>query len=175
MITRNFIKMLDGVPQGHPISEENMRYAFPDVDLENLPDSFREFKRIFPRQMGPFEVNIGSSYEIDGAFVKDVWHFRDMTDEERERRINKLRQEISFNISNKKITAINQLLNAENDTTKAVWQSFLNSCENFDFDTVDWNNPRIPMLPIFDAEGNHISKRTREFLYVEGSQPDVIR
>jgi hypothetical protein len=40
---RAFIQIRDGAPFEHPIFEDNFRAAFPDVDLNNLPDGFAEF------------------------------------------------------------------------------------------------------------------------------------
>ena len=79
---RLFIKIRDGKPYEHPMLEDNMRAAFPDIDLDNLPDTFAEFKRIAPPVLGVYQIYEGVSYEWDGAIVKDTHYVREMTQNE---------------------------------------------------------------------------------------------
>jgi hypothetical protein len=78
-----FIRIKDGVPFEHPIMEDNFREAFPEVDPNNLPPEFRQFERIPQPTHGVYEKIVGVTYEMDGDIVKDVWHVRDMTPEEK--------------------------------------------------------------------------------------------
>lgn len=86
---RLFIKVVDGQPFEHPITEENMRQAFPEIDLDNLPSTFTVFERV-PKpphtERGIFEVFEAQYQWVDGV-VKDVWVLRPMTDDERAERI----------------------------------------------------------------------------------------
>ena len=43
---RLFIQIKDGQPHEHPIMDWNMRAAFPDIDLDHLPDGFAQFIRV---------------------------------------------------------------------------------------------------------------------------------
>lgn len=83
---RYFIRVINGEPLGHPIVEDNFKQAFPDIDVDNLPDEFFEFIREqYPDDfMHPYKVFEGSSYELlsDGKY-HDVHSFRDMTSEEK--------------------------------------------------------------------------------------------
>jgi hypothetical protein len=78
-----YIQIRDGQPYEHPIFAGNFREAFPDVDTENLPDTFAKFIRVDQPVLDTYEVYEGVSYQwIDGV-VKDVHSVRPMTDEER--------------------------------------------------------------------------------------------
>lgn len=63
----------------------NMKDAFPDVDLDNLPPEFAEFIRVSEPDIdvGEFEVPYLSHYDWVGNKVKDIWVTRAMTQEER--------------------------------------------------------------------------------------------
>jgi hypothetical protein len=85
-----FIRIKDGKPFEHPIVKENMIYAFPDVDLNNPGPNFAKFKRILQPKLGVYEVCDGCTYEWDGDTVKDVWHIRAMTAEEKQAKIDEV-------------------------------------------------------------------------------------
>ena len=80
-----YIKIKDGIPDGHPMIEENILSAFPNVDLNNLPDNWAEFKRIEVPIYGIYELHDGTEYELDPA--TGVWQdkhtIREMTESEK--------------------------------------------------------------------------------------------
>jgi hypothetical protein len=78
-----YIQLQNGEPVNHPIMEENLRQAFPEMDLNNLPDTFARFERVVPAMLGVYEINEGATYEWVDGVVKDVHHRRAMTPEER--------------------------------------------------------------------------------------------
>jgi hypothetical protein len=78
-----YIQLQNGEPVNHPIMEENLRQAFPEMDLNNLPDTFARFERVPAPVIGVYEVGEGSTYEWVDGIVKDVHHVRAMTAEER--------------------------------------------------------------------------------------------
>ena len=78
-----YIQLENGKPVNHPIVEEKLRQAFPEMDLNNLPDTFARFERVVPTMLGIYEVSEGSTYEWADGVVKDVHHRRAMTEEER--------------------------------------------------------------------------------------------
>jgi len=47
------------------------------------PPEFARFERIEQPTVEQYEIVTGVTYEWDNAIVKDVWHIRQMTDEER--------------------------------------------------------------------------------------------
>jgi hypothetical protein len=78
-----FIQIRNGQPYEHPIMETNFVEAFPDIDINNLPQEFASFERIKQPVAAQYEVIAGVTYEWDNGIVKDVWHIRQMTDEEK--------------------------------------------------------------------------------------------
>ena len=78
-----YIRIVDGEIFEHPIVEENMIMAFPDVDLNNLPTEFCKFERYEAPIIGPYEKNQLVTYVRDGDVCRDVWSCETMTDEEK--------------------------------------------------------------------------------------------
>lgn len=78
-----YIRIVDGKIFEHPIVEENMITAFPDVDLNNLPPEFCKFERIDAPILGPYEKNQLVTYVREGDVCRDVWSCENMTDEEK--------------------------------------------------------------------------------------------
>ena len=77
-----YIQLQNGEPVNHPIAEENLRQAFPEMDLNNLPETFARFERVLGPGVGVYEVSEGATYEWVDGVVKDVHHVRAMTAEE---------------------------------------------------------------------------------------------
>ena len=81
------IQIVDGKPFEHPIMVENFCQAFPDIDLNNLPERFAWFERKQRPQINPdeevFVVN-HSEYVFDGKVWTDVWNIRPKTQEEKD-------------------------------------------------------------------------------------------
>ena len=88
-----YIRIVDGQPFEHPILGDNFRQAFPHIDPDNLPPEFARFERIEQPTVEQYEVIEGVTYEWDNAIVKDVWHIRQMTDEEKVVYDNEMLQE----------------------------------------------------------------------------------
>jgi len=78
-----YIQLQNGEPVNHPIMEDNLRQAFPEMDLNNLPETFARFERVVPTVLGIYEISEGATYEWVDGVVKDVHHRRAMTLEER--------------------------------------------------------------------------------------------
>jgi len=84
---RKFIQIKDGQIYRHPILEQNMRVAFPDIDLDNLPESWAEFIRHPKPKIGPYQIYQGVEYQwIDGK-VQDVHLVREMIQSEKDEKI----------------------------------------------------------------------------------------
>jgi hypothetical protein len=80
-----FIRVVDGVPVDHPILEENLKQAFPDIDLNDPLSGFIKFIRVERPKLTPY-VKFDPkepTYEIIDGVCTDVWHTRPMTDEEK--------------------------------------------------------------------------------------------
>lgn len=78
-----YIRLKDGAPFEHPIIESNFVQAFPDVDLQSLPDWVARFNRLPAPPLGAFEVHDGTTYELVDGMWTDVWHIRPLTDSEK--------------------------------------------------------------------------------------------
>ena len=78
-----YIQLENGKPINHPILEDNLKQAFPEMDLNNLPETFARFERVLVPVVGVYEVSQGATYEWVDGVVKDVHHRRAMTEEER--------------------------------------------------------------------------------------------
>ena len=84
-----YIKIENGQLIDHPILEENLIQAFPNIDVNNLPSNFIEFVRKPRPFIDTYEVYDGFDYElIDGVYT-DVHYVREMTDEEKIEKQNK--------------------------------------------------------------------------------------
>ena len=77
-----FIQIRNGQPFEHPILGDNFQQAFPNIDTNNLPESFARFVRIEAPVVGAYEVYEGVTYEWQDGLVTDVHHIRGMTAEE---------------------------------------------------------------------------------------------
>lgn len=67
----------------HPIFEENFKQAFPEIDINNLPEGFAKFERIPAPPLGPYEKDQYVKYEkgTDGIY-RDVWYTSQMSNQE---------------------------------------------------------------------------------------------
>lgn len=84
-----YIKIVDGQPIEHPITEENLLHAFPHIQLPNLPPGYARFERVQLHEanltLDTFEKPI-NTYAWVGGVVKDVWGAAPMNEVERERK-----------------------------------------------------------------------------------------
>ena len=78
-----YIRLENGQPVDHPILLENLLAAYPEIDPNNIPGVFVKFERIPAPELGIYEVNEGSTNQWVDGIVKDVWHIRPMTPEEK--------------------------------------------------------------------------------------------
>jgi hypothetical protein len=74
-----------------------MRLAFPNLDLDNLPDTFAEFERVAPPALGPYEKNLQVSYELVDGKYKDVFTKENLTDAEKTAKQNQVKAEWADN------------------------------------------------------------------------------
>jgi hypothetical protein len=79
---RLYIRMMNGRPVDHPMVEDNVVSAFPEVDLDNLPDWLARFERVAKPAVGVYEIANGPVYIVENGVVRDQWIVRDMTDDE---------------------------------------------------------------------------------------------
>lgn len=73
MAERYLIKIRNGAPHGDPFIWSNYHLAFPEMDIDNLPDNYMEY---FPQkytQAHPHDKKTGYTYEIQDGVVKQVF------------------------------------------------------------------------------------------------------
>lgn len=80
---RLFIRVENNQPVDHPVTEENIKSVFPDIDIDNLPENWMPFERISQPIPGVYEVVEHAGYLQDGNIIKDSWNIRSMTAEEK--------------------------------------------------------------------------------------------
>lgn len=91
-----YIKVVDGSPVDHPVTESNLRMFYPDLDPNNPPEGFERFIRNATPAVGPFDVYHGTEYrKIDGVF-QDYHVTTPMSPVEKENKITLMRQEFPF-------------------------------------------------------------------------------
>jgi hypothetical protein len=83
-----YIRIKNGQPFEHPISGDNFRQAFPEIDVNNLPPEFAKFNRI-PRSSLVYAIlnNPQPTYQWVNGVVTDVWDITPMTDEQKATKI----------------------------------------------------------------------------------------
>ena len=83
---RCYIRTADGQTVGNPVVAENMLQAFPDIDLDNLPEGWAPFDRIQqPEDLLTSRTQVPiCTYTLssDGVTWQDTWTTREMTEEE---------------------------------------------------------------------------------------------
>lgn len=78
-----YIRLKNGQPFEHPIFEDNFRQAFPQVDLNSLPEWVAKFTRVSIPEISPYEVYEGVTYQWVDGVVADVHAVRQMTSDEK--------------------------------------------------------------------------------------------
>jgi len=77
-----FIQIRNGQPFEHPIFGDNFRQAFPNIDTDNLPESFARFVRVEAPAVSVYEKNQTVSYQLVDGVYTDVFSVEQMTAEE---------------------------------------------------------------------------------------------
>lgn len=152
-----YIQIRDGQPFEHPIFADNFRAAFPDVDTENLPETFAKFIRVDAPVVDTYEVYEGMTYQWVDGVVKDVHSIRPMTDEERAVKTAQL--EAAANQAKlARIAIINDKLTTETDeAAQTLWLECLTAHEVWVLESVNPITPAFPLFPIKDEAGNWVA------------------
>jgi hypothetical protein len=156
-----YIQLRDGQPFEHPIFADNFREAFPDVDTENLPDTFAKFIRVDAPVPNTYEVYEGVTYQWVDGVVKDVHSVREMTDEERAVKDVEL-AEVATQSANALHQTRGELCQTtadetEDATQKQLWLDCLAAHEGWVLESVNPITPAFPRFPIKDEAGNWVA------------------
>ncbi len=85
-----YIKIKDNRPFEHPILGDNFKQAYPDIDVNNLPETFARFYKTDMPNIGVYELYQSTTYEWDDTqrVIKEVHHVRALTEEEKTEKQN---------------------------------------------------------------------------------------
>jgi hypothetical protein len=152
-----YIQIRNGQPHEHPIFADNFREAFPDVDTENLPDTFAKFIRVDQPAIDIYEVYEGVTYQWFDDVVKDVHSVRPMTEEERAEKTAEM-EAVANQIKLDRIAIINDTLTTETDeTAQTLWLDCLTAHEAWVLESVNPITPAFPLFPRKDEAGNWVA------------------
>lgn len=153
-----YIQIRDGQPHEHPIFADNFREAFPDVDTENLPETFAKFIRVAAPELGTYEVYEGVTYEWVDGVVKDVHSVRQMTDEERAAKDAQMAEELTQTVLALHRHRKDRCKSVADETTdeiqKQLWLNCLAAHEAWVMESANPITPPFPLFPIKDESGN---------------------
>lgn len=142
-----YIRVVDGAPYLHPVVEENLLQIHPEIDVNNLPDSWMPFQRIERPSDAPenfIVVATEPTYVLEGGVVQDYWPVRAMTPEEKQvvvdRELRVLRKEIG-----ERVAAATNALQSANDAEKVLLETYLTGLANMSLD-----NPFSVTFPRID-------------------------
>ena len=165
-----YIQIENGQPINHPIFEDNLLQAYPDIDLLNN-EKFKPFIRLeLPTviELPRTELQILESKYLlhtDGISYIDNYYVRDMTSDEVNNVTNQRREGINNGITHNMHQAIAEL-EISDELDKPVWQNYIDSLSTFTF--VDPFKTIIPPLPRKNKNGVWLST------FNGGSKPNVI-
>lgn len=77
-----YIRLKNGAPFEHPITEHNLLQSFPHIDLNNLPEYISIFEKTDPHITKVYET-ADLIYSVENNVVKERWSIRSMTDQEK--------------------------------------------------------------------------------------------
>ena len=146
-----FIQIRDGQPFEHPIFADNFKLAFPDVDVNNLPETFAKFIRVAAPVLDTYEVYEDVTYQWVDDIVKDVHSVRPMTDEERVVKDVELAE-----LATQNANALHQIRmercqttadETEDATQKQLWLDCLAAHQAWVLESVDPITPAFPLFP----------------------------
>lgn len=73
-----YIKLENGQIIDHPVLLVNLLQVY-----NTIPENYVKFERVdFPKP-SVYKINEGLTYQLINGVVTDIWHIRDMTDEEK--------------------------------------------------------------------------------------------
>ncbi len=149
-----YIQIRDGQPHEHPIFADNFREAFPDVDTENLPDTFAKFIRVDAPVPDTYEVYEGVTYQWVDGVVKDVHSVRPMTEEERAVKTVELEADAN-QIKLARIAICDDMIGKGEAVD--LWQAAKDAHEAWVLESVDPITPPFPRFPKQDESGRWVA------------------
>jgi hypothetical protein len=79
-----YIKIIAGLPDGHPMVESNLLQVYPGIDLDNLPSNIAKFYRIPPPHPTIYQRVSGPVYALnDEGVYTDVYTIEEISNSEK--------------------------------------------------------------------------------------------
>jgi len=158
-----YIQIKDGQPFEHPILEDNILAAFPDVDINNLPPELAKFKRIPMEECGltnddPLKKLVITHYRLaEDGFWEDVWEVIDKELHEVETYQQYLNEHLLFIANNR----LNLLKNIAQEIYKSLTDELEKQAWDTYFSIMSYEDPishdiTIPKFPIKNEDGKYI-------------------
>ena len=87
-----YIMLENGQPVNHPMLTSTLLMLYPGINFDDLPEEICRFVRVPKPDVGIFQLlePEDPTYEMIDGVYQDVWHLRDMTEEEKEAKINSI-------------------------------------------------------------------------------------
>lgn len=79
----NYIRIENGEAVGMPISEQQLKQDYPDININLLPPEFARFIKTFPPKLGPYEKNQTRLYEWENGIIRENWYSEQLSIEEK--------------------------------------------------------------------------------------------
>ena len=149
-----YIKVENGVTVKHPATEENLLQTFPD----GIPAEFELFERINHNlQLTLYQKTVCTYVKNENGIWNDSWVVVDMTAEEKEMKIQELKDNVQNEIKERLAAgsaAVAFFISKSDLNAVNVWGSFAERCKNYVLETVDPLFPPMPKYPVKDGLGN---------------------
>lgn len=158
-----YIKLANGLPEGHPFLEENLVQA--GIDARAADSGFAPFHRVEQPETGKYQV-ASSTYFYDGVIAYDLWHVRDMTADEISEEKSKQISAIMDAVENAKVRAASDREAATSDEARQAWTDFIAELDAFECSDPD--NVVLPIPPRVAEDGSVLS------VNASGSAPNVV-
>ena len=90
------------------------------------------------------------SYQWVNGIVKDVWAVRDMTEQEREQKIQEITEHLLKRVEGYKVISQAEIDNAATEHIKQLWINYLAALNAWVL--VDPLNPKLPYPPVMEDD-----------------------
>jgi hypothetical protein len=158
-----YIRLMDGKPFEHPIFEDNLIEAFPEIDLNNLPPNLARFNRIQVHECGiehPTDHTkklavVDYVLHDDGETWKDQWDIVDRKPHEIE---HALRYHPHMSVKQSFAGLANNIKATLTDPDEIeVFDSYLNLLDAVEILPNDFST-LFPLPPIKNADGKYFAR-----------------
>jgi hypothetical protein len=141
--TNLYIKIVDGQPIDHPVSEINLIQVYESK--ENIPPEYKPFMRTIHPIRPSHYVKPACSYREIGGVWQDYWEFVDLPEDEAQAKEQELIDHANETVARFKDLANRFVNDLTDEDALTEWQLFLDDFNNWELQ--DPENPNIPEPP----------------------------